>query len=69
MHGNEAVSEIRREPLYENFASYVGRERINGTVRVLFKTRLSEDASYFLPYKWPYCFTCHCLSRLETETE
>ena len=26
--------------LYENFASYLGRERINGTVRVLFKMRL-----------------------------
>ena len=26
--------------LYEMLASYVGRERVNGTVRVLFKTRL-----------------------------
>ena len=35
--------------LQEIFASYVGRERINGTVLVLFKTRLCKEASCFLP--------------------
>ena len=31
--------------LYVIFASYVGRERINGTVPVLFKSRFRYDAS------------------------
>ena len=40
-HVNEAVSKKNANHLYEKFASYVRRERINGTVRVLCKARLT----------------------------